>query len=311
MITVLQPGAFSTVQDEGRSGYQAWGMPLAGAIDPYSFRLANLLAGNEAGAAAIEMTGEGAAFYFDERQLVSISGAPMQAHLDGIPVENWTAFWVAGGSKLVFQKAASGYRSYLAVYGGIDVPLVMGSRSTCISARIGGLQGRCLQQGDVLCSGQQGRHAPRAQGLPAKYRSRWDKKCKLQVILDSPAACFSDKTIQQFFSEAYAVAESASRIACQLTGAKLPIDKKEIISDAVSWGAVEISGGLPCIVMPDHGTIRGFAKIGCVMQADFSRLAQAAPGSVISFAPITRTRAVSALRRQREKYDALEILLQN
>ena len=150
MIRVVKPGLLTTIQDEGRAGYRAFGMPLAGALDRDAYAVANLLAGNAPGAAVIEMTLLGGTFRFERDALVAIAGADMQAALDGAPAAAWSSFTAHAGSVLAFSGARAGCRCYLSVYGGIGVPLVLGSRSTYIRARVGGFQGRALAAGDLL-----------------------------------------------------------------------------------------------------------------------------------------------------------------
>ena len=150
MIKTIKPGLFTTIQDEGRWGYQAYGMPVAGAMDRYAYRVANLLAGNRKGAAVLEMTMLGGAFEFQSKCFVSVCGADMQAGLNGAKVPNWSAFSVPAGDVLSFDFALTGCRTYLAVHGEIKVPLVLGSQSTYTRAQVGGMEGRTLREGDVL-----------------------------------------------------------------------------------------------------------------------------------------------------------------
>jgi len=164
VIVILSPGFLTSVQDEGRRGYRAFGMPWAGAMDRYAFAAANLLAGNPPGAAALEMTLYGGSFRFEEEAYVGLCGADMGAALEGVPEGNWVAFPVASGATLSFGPAARGCRAYLAVLGGIDVPVVLGSRSTYTRAGVGGFSGRALAGGDVLRIGPDAPAGP----LPAR-----------------------------------------------------------------------------------------------------------------------------------------------
>lgn len=162
MIVVLASGFLTTVQDEGRRGFRAFGMPWAGAMDRYALAAANLLAGNPPGAAVLEMTMTGGSFRFEEAAYVALCGADMGAALEGAMAGNWVAFPVASRETLSFGPAARGCRAYLAVRGGIDVPVVLGSRSTYMRAGIGGFGGRPLAGGDTLRIGP----APAAGQLP-------------------------------------------------------------------------------------------------------------------------------------------------
>lgn len=309
VITTIQQGYFTTIQDQGRWGYQAYGMPVAGAMDRYAYRIANLLAGNREDAAVIEMTGAGAAFKFDEEQFVAVCGADMQGKLNGTPVGNWSSFFVPRRGEIRFDAAATGYRTYLAVRGGIDVPMVLGSRSTYTRAKIGGYEGRALRQGDVLYIGQDSE--PRQavpQHLSVQYVPRYSTKINLQVILGPQDDMFAEQAIDTFFKSTYTVDEQSDRIGYQLQGPKvLTGGKADIVSDAVGQGAIQIpSYGMPFIVTADHATTRGFAKIGYVIQSDLSKLAQAKPGDRICFSRVSEEEAIEALQSTQRCYTAIQ-----
>jgi len=312
MITVLSAGDFSTVQDAGRPGYQAWGMPLAGALDPFAFYMANLLVGNEFSAATVEMIAAGASFHFDNHCLVALCGADMQPMLDGIYVKNWASFWVEAGSKLVLNKAVGGRCTYMAVSGGIDVPLVMGSRSTYIGAAIGGLEGRCLQQGDAFDCGQQSLYPPKAHQLPKVFIPQYRELCELHFMFET-AEFFSPLAKEQFLAATYILGPGADRISYPLLGPKIFSKEKPILSEPSIWGTVEIPDGKnPIIAAPDHGTARGFAKMGYVAQSDFSVLAQIAVGAQVRFIKVTRSQAIKELTKQKARREkAREVLYQS
>ncbi|MCX7780894.1 MAG: biotin-dependent carboxyltransferase family protein [Negativicutes bacterium] len=308
MFTTINPGFFTTIQDEGRWGYQAYGMPVAGAMDRYAYRVANLLVGNKPNAAAIEMTMLGAAFKFDDEQLVAICGADMQAKLNGASVKNWSSFIVPKGSELRFEYAASGCRAYLAVRGGIDVPSVLGSRSTYTRAKVGGLQGRALQQGDVLDIGQDIDSEAGPRTLAAQYIPQYDQKVTLRVLLGPQDDMFPAEAIATFFGSCYTITEEADRMGYRLEGAKIThIDKADIVSDALCFGAIQIPAhGMPIIMMADRQTTGGYAKIGTVIGPDLMKLAQAKPGDSVRFEKVEEPAAVEALRAERQLY--LQIL---
>ena len=304
MITVLKPGFFSTLQDEGRWGYQAFGMPVAGAMDRYAYRIANLLVGNNPSAAVIEMSMLGAAFKFDDEQIVAICGADMQAELNGKRVPYWTSFTVPKGSELRLDYAPAGFRSYLAVRGGIDVPSVLGSRSTYTPAKIGGLEGRALQQGDVLDLGCD--HDPDA--APRKMQVRdipaYEPKVVLRVLLGPQEDMFPTESIDTFFGSEYLITGEADRVGYRLDGPKIMHrDTAVIISDALPMGAIQIPAhGMPIIMMSDRQTTGGYAKIGAVIGPDLSKLAQAKPGDRVIMQKINEQEAVDALRAERQVY---------
>ncbi|MEN6411496.1 MAG: biotin-dependent carboxyltransferase family protein [Veillonellales bacterium] len=304
MITVIQQGDFTTIQDGGRWGYQAWGMPVAGAMDCYARRVANLLAGNKESAAVIEMTGVGAAFKFDEEQLIAVCGADMQGKVNGRPIDNWLSLLVPPKGELRFSAATAGYRAYLAVRGGIDVPVVLGSRSTYTGAKIGGYEGRTLRQGDVLYAGRDSEAKAVLHKLPAQYVPHYGAEYTLRVILGPQDNLFAKTAMHTFFAATYTIAASSDRVNYQLTGPKISmIGKADIVSDAVGLGAIQIpSYGMPYIVAADHGTTRGFAKLGYVIQVDLAKLAQAKPDDRVRFTCVTKEEAVDALKEEQQWY---------
>ncbi|WP_425058840.1 5-oxoprolinase subunit C [Sporomusa carbonis] len=304
MITTTQPGQFTTIQDEGRLGYQAYGMPIAGAMDRYAYRVANLLVGNRENAAVIEMTGVGAAFKFDEEQLVAVCGADMQGQVNGVPISNWSAFLVPRRSEIRFGTALSGYRTYLAVRGGFDVPPVLGSRSTYTRAKIGGFEGRALRQGDVLHVAQDTAFKAKPRHLEQFYIPRYANPINLRVLLGPQDNMFTRETIDIFFTSTYTVAGRADRAGYQLKGPRImTMGRPDIVSDAVCMGAIQIpSYGLPFIMTADHQTTGGFAKIGYVIRTDLAKLAQASPGDTIHFTCVNEQEAIEALEQERQYY---------
>jgi antagonist of KipI len=304
VITIIQQGFFTTIQDQGRWGYQAYGMPIAGAMDRYACRVANLLVGNHADAAVIEMTASGAAFKFDKEQFVAVCGADMQGKLNGVPLRNWSAFIVPQRGEVRFDAAATGYRTYLAVCGGFAVPMVLASRSTYTPAKVGGHEGRALRQGDVLNIGQDSAFKVEPRSLEVSYIPEYPAAINLRVILGPQDKMFTPEAINTFFASAYVVTDRSDRISYQLKGPRImTIGKADIVSDAVCLGAIQIpSHGMPVIMTADHQTTGGFAKIGSVIQADLSKLAQARPGEAIRFTYVTEDQAIEALRHERQCY---------
>jgi antagonist of KipI len=304
MITILQSGAFTTIQDQGRWGYQAYGMPIAGAMDRYACQVANLLVGNPMNAAVIEMTGTGASFKFDEEQMVAVCGGDMQGLLNNIPVFNWSSFKIPRRGELRFSGAVSGYRTYLAVRGGFDVPMVLASRSTCTPAKVGGYEGRMLRQGDVLHIGQDYDFAVQPGTLTELYIPQYTESIQLRVILGPQDDMFSQGALDTFFGKSYKVTEQSDRTGYRLKGPKIKhMGKADIISEAIWLGAIQIpADGMPFIMTADHQTTRGFAKLGSVIQVDLAKLAQAGPGDSIRFILSTEEEAIAALRQEKEMY---------
>ena len=307
MIEVLSAGLFTTVQDEGRWGYQAFGMPVAGAIDRYACRVANILAGNPPEAACLEMTLTGDSLRFEKDAFVAVSGAGMQATLNSEPIADWSAFPVAAGSVLAFGYAQEGCRGYLAVHGGIDVPQVLGSRSTYTRAAVGGVEGRKLRAGDFLKIGNQARMAGIACALPHEFRPVYGSSVTLRVLIGPQDDLFTPEGITTLFNGSYTISNEADRMGYRLEGPVISHKAKaDIVSDALCQGAIQVPGhGMPIVMMADRATTGGYTKIGTVIGPDLTLMAQAKPGDGVAFRQCSDEGAVEALRTERERYAAI------
>lgn len=309
MITIMKPGLLTTIQDKGRWGYQAYGMPVAGAMDRYAYRIANILAGNSCDAAVVEMTVLGATFHFDSEVLVSICGADMQGTLNGEKITNWSSFYVAAGSELAFGYVVNGCRSYLAVHGGIDVPVVLGSRSTYTRAGVGGVDGKALPVGCTLTVGnQQAGVAGQLRTLPAIFIPQYASALEVRVLLGPQDDLFTDDGIATFFNSEYTISVEADRMGYRLEGPPIKHSgTADIISDALCQGAIQVPGhGMPIVMMADRGTTGGYAKIGTVIGPDLTWLAQAKPGDSVRFIQCSDEQAVAALQHEYDSYAQAE-----
>jgi KipI family sensor histidine kinase inhibitor len=310
-IAVEQPGLLTTIQDQGRPGYRAFGMPAGGALDARAYALANLLAGNAPGAAAVEMTLRGATFRFERDAYVAVAGADMRAELDGACVETWSAFPVRAGGVLRFSGAAEGCRTYLAVQGGIDVPPVLGSRSTYARAGVGGLGGRPLARGDVLPVGSAPPRSATPRRLGARFVPRRGRGLSLRVLLGPQDDRFSREGVATLLGSAYSVTDRNDRMGYQLDGPAIRHARgPDIVSDGLLPGAVQVPGsGMPIVMMADCPTVGGYAKIAFVVAADLPDLAQARRGDTVRFARCTLREATAALRRERALLEAAAMSL--
>jgi biotin-dependent carboxylase-like uncharacterized protein len=306
VITVLRPGLFTTVQDEGRPGFLAFGMPLSGAMDHHALSIANLLAGNPRGAAAIELTLLGATFRFEADAYVALAGADMRGTLDGAPVAAWSAFPVRRGAVLALSAAVDGARAYLAVRGGIDVPPFLGSRATYVRARVGGLGGRLLAPGDALPVGPASPPPP-PRALHGAAVPRYGREVRLRVLPGPQEDHFAREGVATFFGSPYTVTNRNDRMGYQLEGPTVRHRAgPDIVSDALLPGAVQVPGsGRPIVMMADSQTVGGYAKIGAVIEADLPALAQARRGDVVRFVRCPYAAAVRALGEARAGLDAL------
>lgn len=313
MIAVVRPGALTTVQDQGRPGHRASGMPVAGAVDRYAHAVANALCGNPPGAAALEMTLVGGAFRFERDAYVALSGADMRGELEGRPVRAWTAFPVQAGSSLSFGSAAAGCRAYLAVHGGIDVPPVLGSRSTYARARVGGFGGRALAAGDVVPVGGGAAALPATpRVLPDGFVPRRGGEVRLRVLPGPQDDHFAPEGLATLFGSAYRVTGQNDRMGYRLEGpAVRHADGADIVSDALGPGAIQVPGsGMPIVLMADCQTVGGYAKIGWVIGPDLAALAQARDGDRVGFLRCGDAEAVGALRAERDALAAIAALYQ-
>ena len=309
MITIIKPGLLTTIQDKGRWGYQAYGMPVAGAMDRYAYNIANFLVGNVCDAAVVEMTMLGATLRFDNEAWVSICVADMQGTLNREKIRNWSSFYIAAGSELAFGYVASGCRSYLAVRGGIDVPLVLGSRSTYTRAGVGGVDGKALHAGSTLAVGkQQTSVAGQLRTVPAAFIPHYASELTVRVLLGPQDDLFTEEGIATFFNSEYTISDEADRMGYRLEGPPIKHSgTADIISDALCQGAIQVPGhGMPIVMMADRGTTGGYAKIGTVIGPDLSWLAQAKPGDSVRFIQCFDEEAVAALQHEQDSYTQIE-----
>ncbi len=306
---VVRPGLLTTVQDLGRIGYQKYGVPTSGAMDQTALRAANLLLDNEEGFAGVEATAEGPTLRALVDLVVAIVGADMQPLVDGRPVEYGTAIGIRSGQILELQRVRRGLRAYLAIAGGIDVPVMLGSRSTCLPAAFGGVHGRALCQGDLLSIGYVGRQpmTPSGRRLPSGWVEPIGDVLALRVILGPQEDQFTPEGIRTFLSEPYRLMPEMDRMGARLQGP--PIAHRsgaDIISDSTPLGAVQVpSDGQPMILLADRQTTGGYTKIAVVVQEDIFRLGQATPGQVVRFRQISVSEAHAALRAYEGRFDTL------
>ena len=325
-IEVLRPGALTTVQDSGRTGYAARGYPACGACDRAAMILANLLAGNPGETAVLECTWTGPALRFEEETVGALSGADMNAFLNGVCVETGRPFHIPAGGVLELGTAAAGLRTYLAVHGGITVPPVLGSRSTDLRSRIGGLEGRALRAGDRLpaagCP-----ESPRKARLLTERRERledwtlgprtpqcWSGDKRMPVLRAVPGPQeerFTEKALKTFFREIYRLSPDSDRMAARFEGPKLETaGGADILSDGVVEGSVQVSaGGMPMVMLADHQTVGGYAKIATVIPCDIPALAQLRPGEEARFRAVSREAGMEAMRLERIRLDTIQRIM--
>lgn len=308
-IQILRPGWLTTVQDLGRPGYQHWGMPVGGAMDRLALLAANRLVGNPDGSAVLEITVQGPELLFEQAATIAVTGADLSPSVNGEAILDWTAVSVLEGDRLAFGARRSGARAYLAVGGGIDVPRVLGSRSTHLASRTGGWSGRALVKGDVVASGVPGPAAERRLGwsVPLSARPPYRPEPRLRCLLGPQANHFLPEAQTRLAEGTYRLLPQSDRMGCRLTGPPLVhVGATDTISEAVPCGAIQVPADQqPILLMADRQTTGGYPKIAVVISADLPLAAQLLPGDSLRFAIITPAEAWAALRDQRAALDAM------
>ena len=310
-IEVVEPGLLTTVQDRGRYGYLRYGVPVSGAMDYFALRVANLLVGTPQEEACLEITFVGPRLRFLKDTTIALAGADLSPIVDGVPIPMWQSVWVQQGSLLSFGTTRGGVRAYLAVAGGLDVPRVMGSKSTYLKAAIGGIEGRALRAGDRLPTPDTaGQPINVSRRLPERGIPSYGHHHELRVIMGPQDDAFTEEGIQTFLGSQYAVTPQSDRMGYRLEGPEIQHKSgADIISDGIPLGAVQVpADGLPIVLLADRGTTGGYAKIATVITADIYKLAQAAPGDTVRFTKITLEEAYQALKEQDELLQQIEEL---
>lgn len=292
---ILFPGPYTTIQDRGRFHYQDRGVPVSGSLDTFASVVANWLVGNSSDCAVLEMTYRGVHLEITCEAYLAIAGADMGAKLNGHPFPAWTSVYVKPGDTIRMGVAKSGCRSYLAITGGIDVPLVMGSRSTYVGGKLGGLEGRTLRMNDLLHRGQGSLlSSPRSFPWPPEYA----REIPLRA-LPGPQLQYFQGIRDMFFSANFTVTSQADRMGYRLAGPEIARDPgapKSIISEPITPGNIQILPSGQAVILLVEQTLGGYTKIATVLSSDIMKVAQAKPGDIIRFVPVTLTEAHKAYR---------------
>ncbi|MBO5293423.1 MAG: biotin-dependent carboxyltransferase family protein [Lachnospiraceae bacterium] len=299
-IRVLQPGALTTVQDAGRYGYQSMGFPVSGVMDRRSFRIANMLLGNDETEAVLEAAMLGPSLCFQEDCFFCITGADMQPKLDGVDIPLYTALLGKAGAVLELGLVREGARAYIAFAGGLDIPPVMGSCSTNLKCGIGGWQGRALRAGDEIPFRKPKKCLKNLYKRYEKIRECGERHVTLRAVPGPQENLFTEAGIHTFFSEEYTVTQEYDRMGCRLDGAQIESrGGVDIVSDGIVFGSVQIpASGRPIVMMADHQTTGGYAKIATVISTDLPKLAQRMPGDTVSFEAVSIEEAQRIARKE-------------
>jgi antagonist of KipI len=311
-VHVIKPGLLTTVQDQGRWGFQALGVSVAGPMDPVSQRIANAMAGNPVDAATLEITLVGPELAFDDERRVAISGAQYEITVGQEQFLSGGAFVVASGTTLRFGRRVRGTRAYLAVAGGFDTPPVLRSRATHLPSMMGGLGGRALIAGDRLPCGPLRGPVPAALVQPGAIGDAIPEgRATLRVLPGPQSDRFSEDALETLQSALYRVAPSSNRMGFSLDGPRLRHTRgADIISDATPLGVLQVpASGQPILLMADRQTSGGYPKVATVITADIGLAGQLGPGDTIAFAVCSRGEALAALIGQEQRLMAMEAAL--
>jgi len=309
MTAIVQRAGFLTsVQDLGRTGFRQFGVSTSGGLDPFALRVANLLVGNDEGAAGLEITLGGLHLRFDDGRIVAWCGGQFDVQIGSRALPAGHVAHLQAGDELKFGRAQIGCRCWLAISGGIDVPVVLGSRSTDMRANFGGIEGRALRDGDVLplCTWS-------GSPIPATDISSWagphdwvspvKRYPVLRFVSGVDWSRFDDVTIQRFTIHEFSVSPDSDRMGVRLDGPELKRqDETDLISEAVAPGTIQVPpSGKPILLLGDCQTIGGYPKIAHVITVDLGITAQLRAGDGVCFSEVSLQDAHRLLvERQRD-----------
>jgi biotin-dependent carboxylase-like uncharacterized protein len=301
-LEVVEPGVLSTIQDGGRPGYLDQGVPRSGAADAWSLGVANLLLGNRADAAALEMTLLGPVLAVRATGIVAIAGADLAAEIpeEGRALSPGASYLVRAGTTLRFAAARAGMRGYLALPGGIAVEAVLGSASTCLAGGFGGTGGRALRRGDVLLPDGSLGTALAGRGWPSGGFDPLEATPVALIPTIDPAGVHRD-ALAALLAATWSVSPHSDRTGLRLSGPALPSDPQagSLVSRGVVPGALQLPpGGEPIVLLVDGPTVGGYPVLAVVASADVARLAQRGPGDEVRFVAVTVSEGQARWRAQ-------------
>lgn len=312
---VVKSGIFDTIQDLGRFGFQQYGMTVSGAMDSYALRIGNRLLGNEENEAGIEISTPGLSLETINRTVIAITGANFNPTINNSPAPMWEAIEVKKGDIISFNQTKSGCRSYLLVAGGIDVPIILGSKSTYVRGKIGGLKGRPLKKADIINIGKTNQELQNiigrrvsANNLPDYYEEN-----EIRVILGPQDDYFSNEGIHSFLNSFYEINANSDRMGYRLKGPKIKTKNgSDIITDGIPLGSIQVpQDGMPIVMLADRQTTGGYAKIATVISVDIDKFAQMKPGNKIKFTQVNLEEAHLLLGEREKKITEMQFEKKN
>lgn len=306
ILNVQKPGLFTTVQDQGRYGYLRFGVSISGAMDKVSLVAANLLVGNDANGACLETTLTGPELQALKRTQIAITGGDCSPKINDQSASMWRTLAVQKGDIISFGKMQSGCRAYISIRGGIDVPLILGSRSTYVRGKLGGVEGRPLRIGDSIDVFD----VPPLRveyEMPEETLRQFPSDFRVSVLLGPQADMFTEKGVETFLSCQYKVTLEADRMGYRLEGPVIDHKgKADIVSDGLLPGAIQVpKSGKPILIMQDAQTTGGYPKIAAASTPDISALGQAKPNDTIQFSKITIHQAHGKMREYNQMLNTL------
>jgi urea carboxylase len=316
-LNIINPGLATSIQDLGRPGYFHLGIPIGGAMDRFALRAANMLVGNDEGAACLEAVFMGPQIEFGANMTVAVTGADLPITLDGEPVEGWTSFEVKKGQKLAFGFLKSGARIYIAVSGGITTPEALGSRSTYPIGALGGIDGRAVQAGDNLpTGGKLGAGAGRT--IAPELRRAPSNPAELRVLPGLYWHRITEESGRQFFEDEWQVAPEADRMGYRFKGGR-PLefvereqpfgagaDPSNIVDGCYSYGSIQVPGGTePIVLHRDAVSGGGYFTLGAVISADMDFIGQLQPNTPVKFVRVDLAAAKAARKQRQDMLNAI------
>ncbi|WP_277454861.1 biotin-dependent carboxyltransferase family protein [Janibacter sp. DB-40] len=319
-VRVVSGGLSTTVQDLGRTGRYAIGMPPSGAMDQYSFRVANLLVGNPEGAAALEATYIGPSLEFTDDRLVAVTGGDAAVTLNGEPIPMWSSAQVRSGDVLSFGMITSGARPYIAVSGGIAVPEYLGSRSTYTLIGLGGHEGRTLADGDVLPLGD-GVTGEAGAVVPDELVPQFPSDIEVRAVVGLCSYRLTPAALESFLSTPWRITKDADRVGYRLRGGTLDFVEREqpfgagsdpanVVDLGYPLGSIQVPGGdEPIVLLGDAVTGGGYVTIATVISVDRDLFGQAKTGDTIRFRDVGIDEALAARADRNRRLDRIRSAL--
>lgn len=312
-LEVRQAGMSTTIQDQGRIGYYSLGIPEGGAMDQESAQLANGLVGNDPAAAVLECTYIGPTISVDEPTIVAVTGAPVQVLVNGEALAQWSRIELDTGDELSFGVIQGGVKYFVAVRGGVDVPVMMGSRSTYVIGGLGGVDGRAVRSGDVLPVGEATTDLPTQPTVDERFRPRFAKHQQVRVMLGLYDHLLSAEGRRRLIEEEWTLTPTADRMGLRYSGPGVEwaertqpfgagSDPSNIVDAGYAVGSIQVPGGTqPIVLHRDAVSAGGYAMVATVISADMDLVARAAPGTVTRFISVDMDEALAARATRRTR----------